>query len=74
VLNHLPRDLEHIFYLPCKDIQIFSEKSDKREFLFSLEACANPELLVQVAGVDWDFFVISLLLLQIRRLIGGLLV
>jgi hypothetical protein len=46
----------------------------KREFLFGLKACANSELLVQVARVDWDFFVISLLVLQIRRLIGGLLV
>jgi hypothetical protein len=37
-------------------------------------ACADPELLVWIAEVEWDFFAISLLLLQIRRLIDGLLV
>jgi hypothetical protein len=50
------------------------EKSDEREFLFGLKAYADPELFVRVARVDWDFFVISLLLLQIHRLIDGLLV
>jgi hypothetical protein len=60
--------------MSCEDIQIFLEKSDECEFLFGLKACADPELLVRVARVDWDFFVISLLLLQICRLIGGLLV
>jgi hypothetical protein len=58
--------------LPCEDIQIFSEKNDEREFLFGLKACADSELLVWVAGVNWDFFII--ILLQIHQLIGGLLV
>jgi hypothetical protein len=34
----------------------------------------DSELLVSVAGVDWDFLVINLLFLPVRRLIGGLLV
>jgi hypothetical protein len=40
----------------------FPEKSDEHEFLFSIQACANLGLLVRVAGVDEDFFVINLLL------------
>jgi hypothetical protein len=36
-------------------------------------ACADLELLVRVARVEWDFLVISLLL-PIHRLINGLLV
>jgi hypothetical protein len=51
----------------------FLRESDEREFLFGPKACADPELFVWVAGVDWDFLVISLLL-SIRQLIGGLLV
>jgi hypothetical protein len=62
MLNHLPGDPGLILYLPCEDIQIFSEKSDEREFLFDLKICADLKLLVQVAGVDWDFLVINLLL------------
>jgi hypothetical protein len=47
------------------------EKSDEREFLFGLKACANLELLVRVAGVNWNFFIIRPLLLIIRLLIDG---
>jgi hypothetical protein len=42
--------------LSCEDIQIFPEKSDERKYLFGLKACADPELLVRVAGIGWDFF------------------
>jgi hypothetical protein len=55
----------------------FLEKSDEREFLFGLQCCADPELLIWVVGVEWDFLIISLLLLLLlhdRQLIGGLLV
>jgi hypothetical protein len=58
----------------CEDIQIFPEKSDEHEFLFGLKAYADPELLVQIARVDLDLLVVSLLLLPIRLLIDGLLV
>jgi hypothetical protein len=74
MLNHLPRDLEHIRYLSCEDIQIFPEKSDEREFLFDFQVCVDPKLLVQVDGVDWDFLFTSPLLLPVRWLISGLLV
>jgi hypothetical protein len=60
--------------LPCEDIQIFPKKSDEHEFVFGLKACADLELPVRVTGVNWDFLVISLLLLPLRRLIDGLLV
>jgi hypothetical protein len=49
------------------------EKSDEREFLFSIKACTNPELLFWIIEIGWNFFV-SNLLLQIHRLIDELLV
>jgi hypothetical protein len=52
MLNHLPGDPGHIWYLSYEDIQIFPEKSDEHDFLFGLNAYADPELLVRVAGVD----------------------
>jgi hypothetical protein len=73
VLNHLPRDPGYILYLPCEEIQIFPKKSDERGFQFGFQFCADPELLVQIARVNWDFLIISLLL-PVRRLIDGLLV
>jgi hypothetical protein len=60
--------------LPCEDIQIFPEKSDEREFLIGPKACADPELLVWVGRIDWDFLIIGLLLLPVRLLIDGMLV
>jgi hypothetical protein len=50
---------------------IFLEKSDEHEFLFGLKACADPELLIRVAGVNWNFFIMSPLLLVIRLLAGS---
>jgi hypothetical protein len=34
VLDHLPRDLGHLWWLQGKHINIIPEKSDEREFLF----------------------------------------
>jgi hypothetical protein len=59
--------------MPCEDIQIFPEKSDECEFLFGLKACADLELLVRVAGVKYNFLIISLLLFACL-LIDGLLI
>jgi hypothetical protein len=58
VLNHLLSDSGHIWYLPCKNIQIFSEKSDEGEFLFGLKLCVETELLISVIGV-YRYFLIS---------------
>jgi hypothetical protein len=53
----LPVDPGHIRYLPCKNIKIYPEKCDEREFLFGVEVATNPELLVWVAGVNHNFIV-----------------
>jgi hypothetical protein len=58
----------------CVDIKIVMEKSDEHEFLFSIKACADPELLVRVAVISHYLFVLSPLLFVIRQLIGGLLI
>jgi hypothetical protein len=43
------------------------------EFLFGLKACADLELLVRIARVDWNFLIVSLLL-TVHLLIDGLLI
>jgi hypothetical protein len=73
VLNHLPGDPRHIWYLPRKNIQIFLEKSDECEFLFEVEIRVDPELLVWLVRVSQDlhvFFHRSPLLLVVCLLIG----
>jgi hypothetical protein len=50
----------------------FLGESDEHELLFGLKACADPELLIQVVGVDWNFLIVGLLL-TVRLMIGGLL-
>jgi hypothetical protein len=37
VLNHLPRDPEHLRWLPGKHIDISPEHGDEREFLFAVQ-------------------------------------
>jgi hypothetical protein len=49
------------------------EKSAEHEFLFGLKACADPKLLVRVARVNRNFFIVSLLL-TVRLLIDELLI
>jgi hypothetical protein len=36
VLNQFPRDSRHVSRLPCKDVPIFQEEFDEREFLFGV--------------------------------------
>jgi hypothetical protein len=36
MLNRLPRDSQHVNRLPCKDVPIFLEEFDEREFLFGI--------------------------------------
>jgi hypothetical protein len=57
MLNHLPRDSEHIRYLGCKDIKIVLEKSDECKFLFGVRAVADPELLARVIGIHYNLLV-----------------
>jgi hypothetical protein len=59
--------------MPYEDIQIFSKKSDEREFLFGIKLLTKTKLLVGVIEVYQNFLVVSPLLI-IRRLIGGVLV
>jgi hypothetical protein len=40
LLNQFPRDSRHVSRLPCKDVPIFLEEFDKREFLFGIQGVA----------------------------------
>jgi hypothetical protein len=40
VLNQFSSDSQHVSKLPCKDVPIFLEKFDKREFLFGIQGVA----------------------------------
>jgi hypothetical protein len=40
VLNQFPRDSWHVSRLPCKDVPIFLEEIDDREFLFGIQGVA----------------------------------
>jgi hypothetical protein len=37
VLNHLPRDLRHLRWLPGKHVYISPEEGDEHEFLFAVQ-------------------------------------
>jgi hypothetical protein len=39
-LNQFPRDSWHVSRLPCKDVPIFLEEFDEREFLFGIQGVA----------------------------------
>jgi hypothetical protein len=39
-LNQFPRDSWHVSRLPCKDVPIFLEELDEREFLFGIQGVA----------------------------------
>jgi hypothetical protein len=36
VLNQFPRNSKHVSRLPCKDVPIFLEEFDEREFLLGI--------------------------------------
>jgi hypothetical protein len=40
VLNQFSSDSQHVSRLPCKDVPIFLEEFDKREFLFGIQGVA----------------------------------
>jgi hypothetical protein len=41
VLNQFPRNSRHVSRLPCKDVPIFLEEFDEREFLFRVQIIAH---------------------------------
>jgi hypothetical protein len=40
LLKQFPRDSRHVSRLPCKDVPIFLEEFDEREFLFGIQCVA----------------------------------
>jgi hypothetical protein len=40
MLNQFPRNSWHVSRLPCKDVPIFLEEFDEREFLFGIQIVA----------------------------------
>jgi hypothetical protein len=53
VLNQFPRDSRHVSRLPCKDIPIFLEEFDEREFLFRIEGVAYVSNLARFLCRQW---------------------
>jgi hypothetical protein len=41
MLYQLPRNCKHVSGLPCKDVPIFLEEFDEREFLFGIQTIAH---------------------------------
>jgi hypothetical protein len=41
ILNQFPRNSRHVSRLPCKDVPIFLEEFDEREFLFGIQIVAH---------------------------------
>jgi hypothetical protein len=48
VLNQFPRDSRHVSRLPCKDVPIFLDEFDEREFLFGIQTVAYVSHLGRV--------------------------
>jgi hypothetical protein len=40
MINQFPRNSKHVSRLPCKDVLIFLEEFDEREFLFGIQTVA----------------------------------
>jgi hypothetical protein len=50
VLFQLPRDCKYVSRLPCKDVPIFLEEFDEREFLFRLHTIPH---MSNLGGLIW---------------------
>jgi hypothetical protein len=53
MLNQFPRDSWHVSRLPCKDVPIFLEEFDEREFLFRIQGVAYVSNLGQYLHRQW---------------------
>jgi hypothetical protein len=54
MLNQFPRDSRHVSRLPCKDLPIFLEEFDEREFLFGIQTVAYVSHLGRFLRGQWD--------------------
>jgi hypothetical protein len=50
VLDHLPRDPEHLRWLPCKHIRVSPEEGNKHEFLFSVQITQDTGSLSSIGS------------------------
>jgi hypothetical protein len=58
VLNQFPRYSQHVNRLSCKDVPIFLEEFDEREFLFGIQCVAYVSNL-EGSSVDNDICLLS---------------
>jgi hypothetical protein len=54
VLNQFPRESWHVGMLQCRDVPIFLEELDKREFLFGVQTIAYMSHLGRFLRGQWD--------------------
>ena len=54
MLYQLPRNSRHVRWLPCKDVPIFLQEFDEREFLFEVQLGPNVSDLGRVLRVLQD--------------------
>jgi hypothetical protein len=56
MLNQFPRDSRHLSKLPCKDVPIFLEEFDEREFIFGIQGVSYVSNLGRFLCRQWDLF------------------
>jgi hypothetical protein len=54
MLNQSPRNSQHVYRLPCKDVPIVLEEFDEREFLFGVQTVAYVSHLRRFLIGQWD--------------------
>jgi hypothetical protein len=70
VLNQLPRDSRHVSKLLCKDVPIFLEEFDEREFLFGIQGVAYVSNLGRFLHRQW--YLLAECVLRLDGCFGGL--
>jgi hypothetical protein len=70
MLNQFPMNSRHVSTLPCKDVPIFLEEFDEREFLFGFQVVPYVSNLGWFLRRQWDHLVECVL--QLDRHLGGL--
>jgi hypothetical protein len=70
MLNQFPRDSWHVSRLPCKDVPIFLEEFDEREFLFGTQCVAYVSNIGRLLRRQW--YLLTECVLQLDGHFGGL--
>jgi hypothetical protein len=70
MFNQFPRDSWHVSRLPCKDVPIFLEEFDEREFLFGTQCVAYVSNIGRLLRRQW--YLLTECVLRLDGRFGGL--